>query len=95
MGISKYSQLARCGRFLKAQEKFLTEGVLRWRTPKKEDSFLSQKAPQPGGQKILMDSNFVNIHSRIPSWVCARNFSLSSLHNLLLRAICQSLEVPL
>jgi len=62
--------------------------------PKKEDSSSSQKDPQPEGQKILMDSGFVNIRSCIPPWVCFRDFSSPYFHNLLLRAIYQFLEVP-
>jgi hypothetical protein len=85
--------VARCGRFLKAQKEFLNGGV-SIDTPREEYSFLSQKDPQPEGRQILMDSAVV------ANPVTARNGaapgvrSLSALHNLLSRAICQFLEVP-
>ena len=63
--------------------------------PRKEYSFLSQKDPQPQGRQILMDSaivaNPVTARNGAAPGVC----SLSALHNLLSRAICQFLEVPL
>ncbi len=54
----------------------------------------AQKDPQPAGRQILMDSdrvaNPVTAHNGAAPGVC----SLSALHNLLSRAICQFLEVP-
>jgi len=61
--------------------------------PKKEDSSLSQKDPQPGGQQILMDISFVIKLLKYRLRVFSQFSSLLSIHNLLLRAICQFLEV--
>jgi len=105
MGTSKNSHMVRCGRFLKAQKEFPKAGV-SIDTPREEHSFLSQKDPQPDlsrrsipakpeGRQILMDSG------RVANPLTARNgaapgvCSLPALHNLLSRALCQFLEVPL
>ena len=56
---------------------------------------MSQKDPQPKGRQILMDSNFVAKSVTARYGAAPDVCSLPFIHNLLSRAMCQFLEVPL
>ena len=56
---------------------------------------MSQKDPHPKGRQILMDSNFVAKSVTARYGAAPDVCSLPFIHNLLSRAMCQFLEVPL